>query len=106
MITCSCIVQAGQIPSDKQERIKANLNAFAEREFGEPVEINWMEIPARSGFTANEPSTSSIVSMQAPRPVPQVDREPLLRELCGIWTQETNCTLNEIVGVISDPVAE
>lgn len=106
MTTCSCIVQAGQISSGTRTRIQDRLLAFADRQFGTSLEINWMEIPARSGFTANEPSTSSIVSMQSPRPITQSDREPMLRELCGIWTSETDCTLNEIVGVISDPAAE
>ncbi|MEL6824685.1 MAG: hypothetical protein AAFN91_00435 [Pseudomonadota bacterium] len=103
MIPCNCVVQAGQIPAETEATLRANISAFTERQFGAPAEISWLAIPERSGFTASQPSTSAIVSMRAPSPIEKADREALLRELCGIWTQETNCSLNEIVGVISDP---
>ncbi|MEM7459846.1 MAG: hypothetical protein AAF331_10315, partial [Pseudomonadota bacterium] len=86
--------------------LRSNLSAFAERQFGAPAEINWLAIPERSGFTAGAPSTSVVVSMRSPEPISKADREPMLRELCDIWTRETKCSLNEIVGVISDPVSE
>ena len=105
MIACICVVQAGQIPAETEATLRAELSAFAERQFGEPADINWTAIPERSGFTAGQPSTSAVVSMRSPHPISRADREPMLRELCGIWTRETKCTLNEIVGVISDPVS-
>lgn len=105
MVMCNCVVQAGQISAESEAVLRANLNAFSERVFGESAEISWMAIPEGSGFTATKPSTSSIVSMRAPAPIPQADREGLLRELCGIWTSETKCSLDEVVGVLSDPVA-
>lgn len=105
MVMCNCIVQAGQISAESEAVLRSNLNAFSERYFGESAEISWMAIPERSGFTATKPSTSSIISMRAPSPIPQEDREGMLRELCGIWTSETKCSLDEVVGVLSDPVA-
>lgn len=105
MVMCNCIVQAGQISAETEATLRANLNAFAERTFGEPAEIGWVAVPERSGFTASKPSTSSIVSMRAPAPVPVSEREGLLREMCAIWTRETKCSLDEVVGVISDPIA-
>ncbi|MEL6829360.1 MAG: hypothetical protein AAFO63_04410 [Pseudomonadota bacterium] len=104
MIMCNCVVQSGQISTESETVLRANLNAFAERVFGESADISWVAVPERSGFTAGQPSTSSIVSMRAPAPVSKADREPLLRELCGIWTAEIKCSLDEVVGVISDPV--
>jgi len=86
--------------------LRSKMSAFAERHFGAPAELNWLEVPVRSGFTAGAPSTSSVVSMRAPKPVAKTEREPMLRELCEIWTSETKCSLNEVVGVISDPAAE
>ena len=106
MIMCNCVVQAGQISAESEAVLRANLNDFAERSFGAPAEINWIAIPERSGFTAGNPSTSSVISMRANAPVAGVDREPLLRELCAIWTDETGCSLDEIVGVISDPLPQ
>ncbi len=106
MIACNCVVQEGQISAETEAALRANINDFTQRRFGAGAEICWVAIPERSGFTAGQPSTSSIISVRAPAPVSKADREPLLRELCEIWTTETSCTINEIVGVISDPVGE
>lgn len=106
MIACNCVVQAGQISAASQAILRANLNAFAERALGAPADITWIEIPEKSGFTESQPSTSSVISMRAITPIPQVDREGLLRDMCAIWTGETGRSLNEVVGVISDPLAE
>lgn len=103
MIICNCIVQAGQVSAETEAALRTNLNAFAERAFGEPADINWRAIPERSGFTAAKPSTSSIISMAANRPVPQPERAALLKEMCELWIGETKRTLDEVVGVISDP---
>ncbi|MEO0981788.1 MAG: hypothetical protein AAFX03_03965 [Pseudomonadota bacterium] len=103
MIACNCVVQAGQISADAEATLRGRLNEFAQRSFGAPAEINWIAIPERSGFTAGNPSTSSVISMRANAPVSPSARETLLRELCGIWTGETGCSLDEVVGVISDP---
>lgn len=100
---CNCIVQEGQIPPETEAALKTGIDEFTQRAFGETAEINWVAIPKNSGFTASKPSTSSIISMRAPRPMEQFRRETLLHELCNIWTTETNCTLDEVVGVISDP---
>ncbi|MCR9271481.1 MAG: hypothetical protein NXH72_15930 [Hyphomonadaceae bacterium] len=105
MIPCMCIVQDGQISSASEATLKSKLNAFAQKTFGEDADINWIKVPQRSGFTASKPSTSSIVTMRAPEPVNQDDRGPLLHELCQFWIAETGQSMNEIVGVISDPVA-
>ncbi len=106
MIMCNCVVQAGQISVETEAALRDSLSDFSQRRFGAPAEINWLAIPEHSGFTASQPSTSSVVSMRAPRIMTRDEREPLLRELCAIWTDNTKCTLNEIVGVISDPVTE
>lgn len=104
MITCNCIVQAGQVSAETEATLRRQVNDFAERNFGAPAEINWTAIPERSGFTAAEPSTSSIISVRANAPVSPSDRETMLRELCGMWARETGRSLDEIVGVLSDPL--
>jgi hypothetical protein len=106
MIPCNCVVQEGQIPDDTAAALRASISAFTERTFGAPAEFRWLTVPKRSGFTASAPSTSSVISLRAPRAVSPMEREPLLRELCGVWTEHTKCSLNELVGVISDPVAD
>ena len=37
MITCNCIVQAGQISAETEAALRANLSDFAQRAFGEPA---------------------------------------------------------------------
>ncbi len=103
MISCTCIVQAGQVSAETEAALRTNLNAFAQRAFGEPVEISWRAIPEHSGFTAAKPSTSSIVSMTANKPITQSERANLLKQMCELWVSETNRSLDEVVGVISDP---
>ena len=50
MITCTCIVQAGQIPVETKTRLRSNLTAFAERSFGASAEIIWRTVPEGSGL--------------------------------------------------------
>ncbi|MEM0987132.1 MAG: hypothetical protein AAGJ32_12875 [Pseudomonadota bacterium] len=103
MISCNCIVQAGQISAATEATLRANLEAFSQNAFGEAAHITWREIPEGSGFTAAQPSTSSIVSMTANAPLQQSERATLLKDMCTLWIRETNQTLDEVVGVISDP---
>lgn len=103
MIACTCLVQEGQIPEDTEAALRQNLNSFTEKSFGAGAQINWIAVPSQGGFTAAKPSTSSLIMVQAPSPVAQETRAALLRELCESWGSETGQTINEIVGVISDP---
>ena len=104
MTTCNCIVQAGQIAEDTESALRARLEDFAQSNFGSAAEISWLEIPAGSGYTAAQPSTSSIVSLVADKPLEQSTRVDMLEQLCALWMDQTNCSLDEIVGVINDPV--
>ena len=103
MINCTCLVQVGQHPDRCESNLTAALGGFTERAFGAPASISWITVPAGGGFTAGKPSTSSIVSMSAPEPLDQSHRAALLGELCELWMNETGCSINEIVAVISDP---
>lgn len=103
MVICSCIVQSGQISTETEAILKSELDMLAQRAFGSPANIHWITIPENSGFTAGEASASSVISMRATEPIEQARRETLLSELCEIWTRETGCSLEEVVGVIADP---
>ena len=103
MIRCVCLVQGGQKPEQLEATLKSALEAFCARSFGEIPEVNWISIAPGSGFTAAKPSTSSIVSITAPHAVTQERRADLLGEICDLWMHETQCSMNEIMAVISDP---
>ncbi len=103
MTRCVCLVQEGQTPDERKTILGGLLNTYSERAFGEGADINWVTVPAGSGFTAAQPSTSSIVSFTAPQAVEQGVRTSLLTDLCDLWMDETGCSLDEIVAVINDP---
>ena len=103
MINCTCIVQAGQSPDQQQPDMLTLLNRFANKAFGEDVNINWIPVPAGGGFTAGRPSTSSIISITANEALFPARRETLLRELVAEWTAATGCSTDEVVAVLSDP---
>ena len=105
MIPCTCLVQEGQISSATEGALRSKLDGFAYEAFGVGVDINWIEVPKTGGFTASKPSTLSLILLQAPAAVAQEKRAVLLSDLCHNWMAETGQTLNEIVGVIFDPVA-
>ena len=102
-LQCTCLVQEGQAPDHHPDDLTAALSDFVSRSFEREVNINWIRVATGCGFTAGEPSTSSIVSMTAPTALEQPTRETLLRQLCDLWMEQTGCSLNEIVAVINDP---
>ncbi|MEM7097522.1 MAG: hypothetical protein AAF541_04620 [Pseudomonadota bacterium] len=103
MINCTCIVQEGQHPDQSKAKLQRTLNHFTKTAFAEEAQIAWIPVAGGNGFTAGEPSTSSIVSITANAPLTTDRRESLLRELVEIWTDEVRCSVDEIVAVIADP---
>lgn len=103
MIPTMCMVQAGQVPADLQAQLREDMEGFSQRSFGASPAISWIEVPERSGFTAGAPSTSILVSMQSTEPLETARRIELLKQLCDIWIERTGKSINEVVGVISDP---
>lgn len=103
MIRTTCLVAAEQTSEATEAALRSQLAAFTQRAFGAPPQINWIIVPAGSGFTAGKPSTASVVSIRATEPLEQTTREALLRELSNFWMAETQCSHDELVAVISDP---
>ena len=103
MIQCTCIVQEGQSPDLHETELREKLTTFAATAFDSEPHFNWVRIPPGNGFTAGKPSTSSVVSMIANRPLSAEHREQHLRELVALWTSTTSSSVDEIVAVIADP---
>ncbi|MEM1249157.1 MAG: hypothetical protein AAGA81_03220 [Acidobacteriota bacterium] len=103
MTPCNCIVQEGQVSAALEARLRSGLNELAVRAFGSEAEITWRVVPRGNGFTAGEPTKASVVSFRAHEPLAQSRREEVLRELCDFWIGETGCSVDELVGVVSDP---
>ena len=105
MINCTCFVQAGQQPDLQKTELHGLLNRFTTTAFDAEAQVAWIPVPKGSGFTAGQPSTSSVVSMTASEPLSPARREALLRQFVALRTDETGCSVDEVVAVISDPVA-
>ncbi|MEO1227975.1 MAG: hypothetical protein AAFZ18_03645 [Myxococcota bacterium] len=103
MVSCTCLVQAERVSAEVEDALRSALQAFSQRAFGAPSELLWIVVPKGSGFTAAQPSRTSVVSMRAPTKLQQSVREALLRELCALWTGATGCSQDEVVAVIRDP---
>lgn len=103
MVPVMCIVQQGQVAADVESALKDAIEALSQRAFREPAEIDWIEVPEGSGFTAARPSTSIIVSLQSNKPLEHDERISLLRELCDICMDKTRCSSHNVVTSIRDP---
>ncbi len=103
MINCLCVIQEGQGPDQKREQLASVLNAFSEEKFGDSLTVNWLPVAKGNGFTAAQPSTSSVLSITANEALSPERRELILRDLVSLWTDYTGCTVDEIVAVVADP---
>lgn len=103
MINALCVIQEGQGPDQNREQLGAVLNSFSEKTFGDSLTVNWLPVAEGSGFTAGKPSSSSVLSMTANKPLSQSEREIILRDLVALWTTNTGCSIDEIVAVVADP---
>ena len=106
MIPTRCMVQAGQISDATQVQLREDMKAFAKKSFGAEPFIHWVVVPENSGFTAGKPSTSVLVQMMSDRPLETRERAELLNELCDIWIKRTGKSIDEVVGVIADPLGD
>lgn len=96
----TCIVQAGQAPLRERARLAEGLKRIAHDELGEApevVEIRWIRVEEGFGFTAGEPSTSTLVARSVAEGYPDAARERLMTKVCDLWQEVTGCTADEIV---------
>ncbi len=103
MIPVMCVVQEGQVSAETEHALKSEISGFTQRRFDAPADIDWIEVPKGSGFTAAKPSTSVITSLYANRSLEQVERISLLKELSDICIGKTGRSAHEVVASIRDP---
>ncbi len=103
MIPVMCVVQQGQVSADVEDALKAEIDVFAQRAFREPADIDWIEVPEGSGFTAGKPSTTVIASLQSSKALEHDERVALLKQLCDICMDKTGRSSHEVVTSIRDP---
>ena len=96
----ACIIQEGQAPQQRKDVLEQGLRRIGQDAFGDDpaaTEIAWIVVEKGFGWTAGEPSTSSIVVRSVPVGLPLDRREAFMRKVCDLWEHETGCSINEIV---------
>ena len=100
MVMFRCLIQAGQIDDAQREKLNGHLTEAARElcaQANEPVPITWVEVAEGFGFTAGKPSRSSVVVSAIPDETPQEDRVVFMKRICDAWSQETGCSINDVV---------
>lgn len=100
MVQCVCFLQEGQIAGKVVDDLRQGIERLVRAEqLAREVTFVMIEVPQGQGWTAGEPSTTSVVSLTAP-PVSQPRRERMLRALCDLWMSHTGCSAAEILATI------
>jgi len=98
MADYACIVQAGQISDATRAELVLGLERIAAEMLDAPSSsIGWVFIARGFGFSAGEPSTTSLVVRSVPIGFPDDRRQRLLTRISDFWQQATGCTANEVV---------
>lgn len=108
MIPVMVFVQQGQMHEGARQELEHEIDMFTQRHFIDEAAIDWMEVPEGSGFTAGEPSTSVVVSLQSNRVLEQSARVPIIEELSDLCMRHTHRTPHEMVVAVRDlaPIGE
>lgn len=102
MIVCGCMVQENQIPRGQCAALEQGLSDIARRYLEQPATTLWTTVAAGDGWTAGEPSQSSLAMMYVPPGLDQPTRTRLLGDICDLWMTTTGCSINEIVATAHD----
>ena len=100
MAEYACILQEDQAADTLRDELAEGLRHIGRECFGDGedgAEITWLTVAPGFGFTAAEPSTSSLVVRSCPEGFPQAEREAFMRKVCDLWSEVTGCTDHEIV---------
>jgi hypothetical protein len=96
----ACIIQEGQAAHRTQQALEEGLRRIDQEAFGDDPSmtgIAWVVVKKGFGWTAGEPSTSSIVVRSVPVGLPLEQREAFMRRVCSLWEAVTGCSIDEIV---------
>ena len=94
------MIQEGQAADRKREALAEGLRRIGRECFGDDpaeTEIAWNVVRKGFGWTAGEPSTSSICVRSVPEGLPLDEREAFMRRVCDLWAEVTGCSIDEIV---------
>jgi len=96
----ACMVQEGHAAERERHRLSEGLALLAEETFGDTpaqVEIRWITIRKGFGFTAGQPSTSSLIIRSVPAGFDNTRRTAFMTKVCDLWQSVTGCAADEVV---------
>lgn len=105
MADYACIIQEGQAPAKKAAELADGLKQIGRELLGDSpdgAEITWITVQKDFGFTAGQPSTSTLVARSVSPGFPDDRREAFMTRVCDLWIDVTGCTRNEIVVTAMD----
>jgi len=100
-----CLVQEGQAADRARDALAEGLRRIDVECFGDDpaaTEIQWRPVRAGFGYTAGEPSTSSLVIRSVPVGLGFEARERFLRRVCSLFETVTGCDVDEVVATAWD----
>lgn len=95
-----CVIQEGQAADERRAALADGLARIGRECFADApgaVEISWRPVRRGYGFTAGEPSRSSVVIRSVPVGLPLAEREAFMRRICDLWESVTGCSTDEVV---------
>ena len=100
MTYCICLIQENQISESSQKTLEAGIaKIVASHNLVELGDFKWIVVPEGQGWTDAKPSTSSVVTIYTPA-IEQPVRVEVLNAICDLWTETTNCHINEIIASV------
>ena len=96
----ACVIQEGQAADRERDALENGLAKLGVEAFGDDpgsCEVSWLVVKEGFGWTAGEPSTSSIVVRSVPVGLPLDRREAFMRKVGALWESVTGCSIDEVV---------
>jgi hypothetical protein len=95
-----CLIQEGQAADRKRRALTEGLARIGQECFGDDsgtADVAFRVVKKDFGWTAGEPSRSSLVIRSVPPGLPLDEREAFMRKVCALFEDVTGCSTDEIV---------
>ena len=104
LLLSTCMVQEGQIPAEQRATLERALKTAIGDHVGPDAKlaVAWMTVPKGSGYSAGEPSRSSLVQVSVPDGFSQASRETLMHDINDRWCAITGQTKYELMVSVPD----
>jgi CO/xanthine dehydrogenase Mo-binding subunit len=105
MLTYSTFIQEEQSAARHISQLETRLREIGNEFLGvdqESVTFKWTPVATGRGFTAGAPSKSSLIAAVVSDGIQDAIREKMLAAICTAWTEETGCTLSDVMATVME----